>query len=156
MKRLLMGVCLLLTVGMLLSGCSGDGCKNKVLSAYNNTLEYLSSFSLTPDGDLKGIRQQGEDQYTGHYQAEYREFTGKEILFGGTALERTAGSQLTVTCKLQVSSGQGVLYLADKEGIHPILEGGGEEEVQIQLTSGDNYFISEGKAWTGSISITIS
>lgn len=156
MKRLLAGVCLLLTVGLLLGGCSKNGCKEDFLGAYNDSLQFFSSFSLTSDNDLKGTRQKGEDNYTGSYQAEYSDFTGKEILFGGTALERNAGNQLTVTCTLQVDSGEGVLYLADKDGIHPIQEGSGTGETQLQLTFGDNYLISEGKNWSGSISLTVS
>lgn len=155
-KRLLAGICLFAVVGLLLAGCSGNGCKDSILSAYNHTLQYFSSFSLTSDGDLKGTRQQGEDSYTGSYQADYSDFTGKEILFGGTALERDAGNQLTVTYSLQVNSGQGVLYLTDKEGLHPIQEGCGSGEIQLNLTAGDNYLVSEGKGWSGSVSVTVS
>lgn len=156
MKRFLAGVCLLLGTGLLLGGCSATGCKDAVISAYNDSLQFFSSFSLTSDSDLIGARQKGADNYTGSYQADYSDFTGKEILFGGTGLEREAGDQLTVTYSLQVDSGEGVLYQRDKDGIHPLQEGSGSGEVKINLSSGDNYLVSEGKNWSGSIVVTVS
>lgn len=156
LKRFFAGICLLLSVGLLLGGCSGKSCKDTFISAYNDSLQFISGFSLTSDNDLAGTRQKGEDNYTGSYQADYLDFTGQEILFGGTGLERETGNQLTVTYSLQVDSGEGGLYWLNKEGPHPLQQGSGSGTLQIQLSDGDNYLVSAGKEWTGSISLTVS
>ena len=41
--------------------------------------------------------------YTGSYTADYEDFNDKEYIFGGTALERDKGSELTV-CLLYTST----------------------------------------------------
>lgn len=55
--------------------------------------------------DLQGDKTKGEDTYTGSYTADYEDFNDKEYIFGGTALERDKGSELTVTYELTVDSG---------------------------------------------------
>ena len=44
----------------------------------------------------------------------YEDFNDKEYIFGGTALERDKGSELTVTYELTVDSGTAKLYWLDK------------------------------------------
>ena len=34
-----------------------------------------------------------EDDYTGTYEANYEDFSGTELLFGGTTLDRAPGTQ---------------------------------------------------------------
>ena len=41
----------------------------------------------------------------GTYEADYESFSGKEILFGGTALERDDGNEIKISCNMDITSG---------------------------------------------------
>ena len=83
------------------AGCSKDA----VLDGYNRMLQHWGKYALTGAGDLTGVKTPGEDSYTGSYTAAYDCFSDTELLFGGTALDRTAGNVLTVRCSLTVEQG---------------------------------------------------
>ena len=77
----LMSVLLAVALLSCLTGCS----KDQIVGVYNQVLQLVDA-GVTPDDQLCGRRTPGEDAYTGRYEAEYRDFTGTEVLFGGTAL----------------------------------------------------------------------
>ena len=115
MKRILtvslLSLCLILTI----TGCSGDNVKDNVINGFNDMLQHFSKYALTDENDLQGDKTKGDDTYTGSYVADYEDFNGEEYIFGGTALERDKGSDLTVTYQLTVDSGTVRFYWRDKE-----------------------------------------
>ena len=106
----LLSLCLVFTI----TGCSGDNLKDSVINGFNDMLQHFSKYALTDEKDLQGDKTKGEDTYTGSYTADYEDFNDKEYIFGGTALERDKGSELTVTYELTVDSGTARLYWLDK------------------------------------------
>lgn len=80
----------------------------------------MSPHALTRDSKLVGERELGEDSYTGNYTADYQDFSGEEILFGGTSLRRDGGQSLTVAYTLEVTAGSASLYWLEKGTRHPI------------------------------------
>ena len=68
------------------------GCENldkdKALDKYDKVINKLGDEALTKDNKLIGDREFGEDSYVGTYSAQYDNFTGDEIIFGGTGLNR--------------------------------------------------------------------
>ena len=82
------------------AGATDDSVKDAILDAYGSLVDAVGSWALTPDRSLQGERVQGEDGYTGTYEADYEDFSGTELLFGGTTLDRAAGNTVELTCSL--------------------------------------------------------
>lgn len=94
-----------------------DSEKDAILDAYSSLVDTVGSWALTLEGSLQGERVPGEDDYTGTYAADYEDFSGTELLFGGTTLDREAGDTVEVTCSLTVEEGEA--------GRLPVLRRGG-------------------------------
>lgn len=104
---------------------------------------------------MQGDKTKGEDTYTGSYTADYEDFNDKEYIFGGTALERDKGSELTVTYELTVDSGTVKLYWRDKEEEKIIADASDTGTYSVTLEEGDNYLTLEGDDFCGSLRVTV-
>ena len=102
MKKLFICV---LTVLLICSLSACGNLKDTVLDGYDNFIQLFSKQALTDEKDLVGERKYADDEYTGNYEADYENFNGEELLFGGTALEREDGNALTVTYSLEITEG---------------------------------------------------
>ena len=60
---------------------------------------------MTGNLSLQGEKEKGIDDYTGSYQADYKDFSDTEYLFGGTSIKREAGKEISITCNLEVDEG---------------------------------------------------
>ena len=89
-----------------LSAADDGQAKNSIVKAFGELVGDAGNAALTPQSKLQGHKENGADDYTGAYEATYSEFTGTEILFGGTTLEREAGSTIHITCSLSLESGE--------------------------------------------------
>ena len=74
--------------------------KDEIVSNYNQALQSIGDKGLTDDKDLQGKREFGIDSYVGSYTADYDNFSGNEIIFGGTALERDNGNKIEISCDI--------------------------------------------------------
>ena len=155
MKRILtvslLSLCLIFTI----TGCSGDNVKDNVINGFNDMLQHFSKYALTDENDLQGDKTKGDDTYTGSYVADYEDFNGEEYIFGGTALERDKGSDLTVTYELTVDSGTVKLYWRDKEEEKIIADASDTGTYSVTLEEGDNYLTLEGDDFCGSLRVTV-
>ena len=155
MKRILtvslLSLCLILTI----TGCSGDNVKDNVINGFNDMLQHFSKYALTDENDLQGDKTKGDDTYTGSYVADYEDFNGEEYIFGGTALERDKGSDLTVTYQLTVDSGTVRFYWRDKEEEKIIADTSDTGTYSVTLEEGDNYLTLEGDNFCGSLQTTV-
>lgn len=155
MKRILtvslLSLCLLFTI----TGCSGNNVKDNVINDFNDMLQHFSKYALTDEKDLQGDKTKGEDTYTGSYVADYEDFNGKEYIFGGTALERDKGNDLTVTYELTVDSGTVRFYWRDKEEEKIIADTSDTGSYSVTLAEGDNYLALEGDNFCGSLQVTV-
>lgn len=155
MKRILtvslLSLCLILTI----TGCSGDNVKDNVINSFNDMLQHFSKYALTDENDLQGDKTKGDDTYTGSYVADYEDFNGEEYIFGGTALERDKGSDLTVTYQLTVDSGTVRFYWRDKEEEKIIADASDIGTYSVTLEEGDNYLTLEGDDFCGSLRVTV-
>ena len=60
----------------LLGVCTLSGCtKDEVLDHYNNIVQSAGSVELTGNLSLQGKKEKGIDDYTGSYQADYKDFS---------------------------------------------------------------------------------
>lgn len=155
MKRILtvslLSLCLILTI----TGCSGDNVKDNVINGFNDMLQHFSKYALTDENDLQGDKTKGDDTYTGSYVADYEDFNGEEYIFGGTALERDKGSDLTVTYQLTVDSGTVRFYWRDKEEEKIIADASDTGTYSVTLEEGDNYLTLEGDDFCGSLQVVV-
>ena len=151
MKRilaLLLALCCLAS----LQGCS----KDEILGRYNSALRAAGEAVLTDSGALQGRRVMGEDSYVGSYEAEYEGFSGRELLFGGTGLEREGGNMIRVSGSLVVSGG--TLRLLFKSGANEpavLCDASGAFSTSVKLPSASNYILVEAEDFTGSLSLRV-
>lgn len=81
--------------------------------------------------------------------------TGSQYIFGGTALERDKGSELTVTYELTVDSGTAKLYWLDKGEEKMIADTSKNGTYSVTLDEGDNYLTLEGNDFCGSLQVVV-
>ena len=155
MKRILIASLLSLCLVFTITGCSGNNVKDNVINGFNDMLQHFSKYAITDEKDLQGDKTKGEDTYTGSYVADYEDFNGEEYIFGGTALERDKGSDLTVTYELTVDSGTVKLYWRDKEEEKIIADASDTGTYSVTLEEGDNYLTLEGDDFCGSLQVVV-
>ena len=152
MKLIAIIFSVLLLSGVFLPGCS----KDQMLESYDQILQFAGNFGLTEGLALEGKRCFGADHYTGTYTADYDGFSGKEFVFGGTALERDAGADITVMCELEITSGTAKVFWepgAEKQVV--LLEVDGTYAATLELPAGGNYIGVECENFTGSVDMKI-
>lgn len=133
-----------------------DTVKDAVLDAYGSLVGTAGSWALTPDRSLHGERVPGEDDYTGTYAADYEDFSGTELLFGGTTLDREAGDTVEVTCSLAIEEGEATIFLrSGSEDPVLLLSESGDYSGTIEVGGGSTYIGVWGEGLTGSVSIQI-
>lgn len=150
--RKLIAICLMLCCLLSMSACS----KDEMVEQYNEALQAVGDNNLTSDKKLQGDREFGEDSYVGTYQAEYDDFTGKEIIFGGTSLERDSGNEISISCDLTIEDGTMQLLLQTGDNDPQVLcDSSGEYSETIELPSASNYIIVQSENFAGSIKLTV-
>ena len=133
-----------------------DSVKDALVDAYGSLVDAAGALALTPDRSLQGERVQGEDDYTGVYEAGYEDFSGTELLFGGTTLDREAGNTVEISCSLTVEEGEAAVFLrSGSEDPVLLLSGSGDYAGTIEVGGGSVYLGVWGEGVTGSVSIQI-
>ena len=133
-----------------------DSVKDAILDAYRSLVDTAGSWALTSDHSIRGERGRGEDDYTGTYAADYEDFSGTELLFGGTTLEREAGDTVEVTCSLAIEEGEAAVFLrSGSENPVILLSESGDYSGTIEVGGGSVYLGVWAENVTGSVSIQI-
>ena len=135
---------------------TGDSVKDALVGAYGSLMDAAGSWALTPDRSLQGNRVRGEDDYTGTYEAGYEDFSGTELLFGGTTLDRAAGSTVEISCSLHIEEGEAAVFLCSG-GEDPVvlLSESGDYASTIEVGGRSTYIGVWGEEANGSVSIQI-
>ena len=133
-----------------------DSVKDALVGAYGSLVDAAGSWALTPDRSLQGERVRGEDDYTGTYEADYQDFSGTELLFGGTTLDRAAGNTVEISCSLDIEEGEAAVFLCSG-GEDPVvlLSESGDYASTIEVGGRSTYIGVWGEGVTGSVSIQI-
>lgn len=133
-----------------------DSVKDTLVGAYGSLVDAAGSWALTPDRSLQGERVRGEDDYTSTYAADYEDFSGTELLFGGTTLNREAGNTVELTCSLDIEEGEAAIFLCSgSEEPVLLLSESGDYSGTIEVGGGSVYLGVWGEGVTGSVSIQI-
>ena len=133
-----------------------DSVKDAILDAYGSLVDAAGSWALTPDCSLQGERIRGEDDYTGTYEADYEDFSGTELIFGGTTLDREAGNTVDLSRSLDIEEGKAAVFLCSG-GEDPVilLSKSGDYESTLTVGGGSTYIGVWGEEVSGSVSIQI-
>lgn len=130
--------------------------KDEIVEQYNQALQAVGYNGLTNNNDLQGRRNLGADSYVGTYEADYENFSGEEVLFGGTALERDDGNEIKISCNMDKTSGTLKLILQTGTNDPEVLcDTETSYSETIDLPSASNYIIVEAENFTGSLDLTI-
>ena len=133
-----------------------DSVKDALVDAYGSLVDAAGTLALTPESSLQGERIPGKDDYTGVYEAGYEDFSGTELLFGGTTLDREAGNTVEISCSLTVEEGEAAVFLrSGSEDPVLLLSGSGDYAGTIEVGGGSVYLGVWGEGVTGSVSIQI-
>ena len=133
-----------------------DSVKDTLVGAYGSLVDAAGSWALTPDRSLQGERVRGEDDYTGTYEANYEDFSGTELLFGGTTLDREAGNTVELSCSLNIEEGEIAVFLCSgSEDPVILLSESGDYSSTIEVGGGSTYIGVWGEGANGSVSIQI-
>lgn len=150
-KRILLFV-LCISVLVMVSGCD----KDQALDHYKKAIENAGDINLTKDKDLHGQREFGTDKYVGNYEGTYQNFSGEEILFGGTTVEREAGNTIHVKCDVDIREGSADIILQSGNEVPEILiQDTGQYEKEMELPDASNYISVKGNGFSGSVKIEI-
>ena len=134
------------------TGCS----KEEIIEHYNQALQVAGDNGLTENKELQGKRKLGIDSYVGTYKAGYDSFSGEEVLFGGTALERDAGNEIEISCDTDITDGTLKLILKTGSDEPQILcDTLQSYSNTIELPSASNYIVVEAENFTGSFNLVI-
>ena len=136
------------------AGATDDSVKDAIVDAYGSLVDAAGSWALTPDRSLQGERVPGEDDYTGTYEAGYEDFSGTELIFGGTTLDREAGDTVEVICSLDIEEGDAAIFLCSG-GEEPVLllSGSGDYSGAIEVEGSSTYLGVWGEGVTGGVAI---
>lgn len=155
MKKVIVGT-LLICVLTVLFGCSSwnnnsDGIK--IIEQVKDWTETLGKKQITKDSDLCGERilEQEGDYYSGSYNAQIEQITGRDVVFGGAGTE-----ERTIICsgnidresgsiKIRVRMNEEVVYISPNEN--------GHFEKEFSFESGGNYIMVDYEDFTGSIEL---
>ena len=133
-----------------------DSVKDTLVGAYGSLVDAAGSWALTPDRSLQGELVRGEDDYTGTYEANYEDFSGTELLFGGTTLDREAGNTVELSCSLNIEEGEIAVFLCSgSEDPVILLSESGDYSSTIEVGGGSTYIGVWGEGANGSVSIQI-
>lgn len=133
-----------------------DSVKDALVGAYGSLVDAAGTWALTPDRSLQGERVRGEDDYTGTYEAGYEDFSGTELLFGGTTLDREAGDTVELTCSLDIEEGAAAVFLCSgSEESVILLSESGDYDSTLTVGGGSTYIGVWGEGASGSVSIQI-
>ena len=86
----------------------------------------------------------------------YEDFSGTELLFGGTTLNREAGNTVELTCSLDIEEGEAAIFLCSgSEEPVLLLSESGDYSGTIEVGGGSVYLGVWAVGVTGSVSIQI-
>ena len=117
---------------------------------------YLEGFIPIDTEYFTASLEKGGDDYTGSYEADYSDFTGTELLFGGTTLEREGGSTLNITCTLSLENGSASVFLrSGSDDPVVLLSESGTYTGTVEVNGASTYIGVWGEHADGSVSIEI-
>lgn len=155
MKKVFIGILVICMLGVLY-GCSAwnnnsDGIK--IIEQVEGWTETLGKKQITKDSDLCGERilEQAGDYYSGSYNAQVEQMTGRDVVFGGAGVE-----ERTVICNgnIEAKSGSAEIRVRmNEEVVYISPDDNGYFEKVLSFESGGNYIMVDYEDFTGSIDL---
>lgn len=160
MEKKIIIIVLVVVLIILLTNCNydlGNINKEEVLEKYNKLIGVVGNRTLNKNRNLKGIRKFGIDKYVGTYKVEYNNFTGEEILFGGTNIERNKNNELEVRWDIEIERGDiKVLYYHGSEKSKKLNVKDKKSSRLISINPGSQYISLKASSFSGKVKITVN
>ncbi len=138
---------------------TGDAAPEAMVEAFDAWVDANGERALTPDEDLCGmrVREAGGGGYTGTYAAAYRDFSGAEVVFGGTSVDAPGGRDaVEVTVSLDVAGGQGAVFVREgADDPRVLLDGSGSLTATVEVGEGSTYLGVWGSGFEGSVALAV-
>ena len=127
--------------------------KDKIINAYDSFIEHFDTKGLSKDQDIQGKRVFGIDKYIGTYKAKYDNVTKKEVIFGGTSLNRANGDHIKIKIKIEKQNGN--INVINKLGAEEItlISDSGEYEDTVYVEGMSYYLVIKTENFVGNIEI---
>lgn len=153
---------ILLCIAVVMAGCSfTDGSEDNIVSNGIKIVgETITGFfgddALTEGESLEGERTFEENKFIGEYRANYQEYSGEEILFGGASLDSQVGDTILIKINSEVINGDFKVYWNTSNG-DPVelFSQEGQYSQIIQLKGGWEYLSIEGDNLEGDVEIEV-
>lgn len=150
MKKLRILMLNLFITLILCTGCT----KDIKLDSYKEIKQELKDIILTDNSELKGIREFGENHYTGTYEVEYKDFNDTEVLFGGISIKE---DKKNIHIKIKIEGFQGEINIISRinDEKEILAAKNGSYEFNFDIKNGINYLAIKGENYSGKIKIEI-
>ncbi len=145
--------CILVIICFALMFCAGCS-KDSILGFYKGINETLGDTVLTNKNKLKGTREFSSDHYTGTYSVTYNNFTGEEVIFGGTTIERDE-NDIHIKLNIEDSKGDIKVIMKLKENEEILATEDGNYQFDFNVKDGSNYLIIRAEKYSGKVDIEI-
>lgn len=120
------------------------------------TIQICGMALFTFIGEMPLIAHCGKKQNSFKGGADYDDFSGNEIIFGGTALERDNGNKIEISCDIAAQTGNLKLILQTGTDEPKILcDTESSYNDTIELPSASNYVLIEADNFTGSLKLKL-
>lgn len=149
----ILAVCICVTL-LVSAGCRIRKEPEKgMIEHLENWVTKLGRSQLTEEKDLTGekILQNDMDDYTGSYNSKPVELDGREVLFGGSTLEKR-----TILCYgiIKTVSGEAKIRVRRNEDVSYItLDEDGAFTEELSFESGGNYIMIDYEDFTGEVEL---
>lgn len=111
----------------------------------------LGRSQLTAEEDLTGMRNSGDDEFTGTYTAECTDKTGRDVIFGGASVKERS---VRVRGRVQLTDGRLKVRVRENDEVfHIDLAEDGTFDQTLDFSSGGNYIMVEYDDFTGYIEL---
>lgn len=155
-KMIFVGILIFLILIGICIFCGLHISKDKAIENYDSIVHFFGENTLTKDKNLKGTRKFGVDKYVGTYNVEYEDFTGEEILFGGTGLSRKNGDHIHIKFDISNSDGKIEVVMRYKDTDKVIATEDGDYDWDSYVEGASSYFIIKTDHYSGKLDVEIN
>lgn len=154
-NRIRRSAAVILTVTGVMTGLSG--CRfnyeepEKVMNKLDQIAENIGRSQITDGSKLIGERNTPEDVYTGDYDAECTDETGRDVIFGGASIKER---ELRLSGSIYTESGKGKVRIRQNDDVQEYTaDENGKIELSLTLGSGGNYIMMDYENFTGRVEL---
>ncbi len=151
MKKVIL-IGLLFAIVMSLTACDWKAAApDELHDTIDDVVGWLGSGQRSKEEELIGMREAGEDAFSGTYQANPEKVTGRDVVFGGSSI-LTRNVKVKGTIQTETGSAAVRVRMND-EVISLTPDAAGKVETELHFVSGGNYIMVDYREFTGTVDL---